>query len=238
MTTKIEYCDETLNPQGWGCYVIPHWHPEQLEKPLSWKRGRKIFWQSMGDLFHPYSPQNQILAVKDMTRATPQHTHIFLTKNPSRLCDFNPWPPNCHVGTTVTNQADADERLPWLLKVDAPVRFVSHEPLLGEINIYGVRPVDACHWVNSDDGCCTHPDAVNPECHLSNPCSINLFKRQAIDWAIIGAQTGPGAVKPKPKWVQGLIDQYRVAGVPVFLKDNLNWPVKIQEFPVNAPGMP
>lgn len=52
-----------------------------------------------------------------------------------------------------------------------------------------------------------------------------------IDWVIIGAQTGPGAKPPKPEWVQSIIDQCRAAGVPVFLKDNLNWPEKIQEFP-------
>jgi protein gp37 len=53
----------------------------------------------------------------------------------------------------------------------------------------------------------------------------------SFKWVIIGAQTGPGAKPPKPEWVQSIIDQCRVAGVPVFLKSNLNWPEKIQEFP-------
>ena len=52
------------------------------------------------------------------------------------------------------------------------------------------------------------------------------------DWIIVGAQTGPGAVPPKPEWVQSIIDQCREAGVPVFLKNNLYWPEKIQEYPV------
>ena len=49
-----------------------------------------------------------------------------------------------------------------------------------------------------------------------------------------GAQTGPGAIKPKLEWIQSIVDQCRVAGVPVFLKDNLQdiWPGKlIQEYP-------
>lgn len=53
----------------------------------------------------------------------------------------------------------------------------------------------------------------------------------SFKWIIIGAQTGPRAVPPKPEWVQSIIDQCRAAGVPVFLKNNLNWPEKIQEWP-------
>jgi len=52
-----------------------------------------------------------------------------------------------------------------------------------------------------------------------------------VDWVIIGQQTGPGAVPPNPEWVQNIIDQCRDAGVPVFLKNNLKWPEKIQEYP-------
>ncbi len=53
----------------------------------------------------------------------------------------------------------------------------------------------------------------------------------SFKWVIVGAQTGPGAVKPNPEWVQKIIDQCRDAGVPVFLKNNLKWPEKIQEWP-------
>lgn len=52
-----------------------------------------------------------------------------------------------------------------------------------------------------------------------------------IDWVIIGAQTGPGAKPPKPEWVQAIIHEARDWNIPVFLKNNLNWPEKIQEFP-------
>ena len=229
--TKIEWCDETLNPQGWGCYgpggthdnprpcnycyakrmasrmmrtcelcnqFIPHYHPEVMEKPYRWKKPRKIFWQSMGDLFHPHTPDWLIQGVLAVAEANPRHTNIFLTKNPKRCQEFNPWPANCWVGATVTTQADADERVPFLLRVNAPVIFVSHEPLLGEIEIKQY---------------------------------LGVVPYSKINWAIIGAQTGSGAVKPDPAWVQGLIGQCRAAGVPLFLKDNLKWPEKIQEWP-------
>jgi protein gp37 len=217
--SKIEWCDETINPLGWGCYgpggtpeaprvcsycyakrfaarntrgcplcqaFIPHWHPEALNKPLHWRKPRRIFVQSMGDLFGDWVPSEWILDVLAVARDCPQHTFQFLTKNPKRLSLWNgTWPSNCWVGTTITNQPDADERLFWLNKVKASVLFVSHEPILGPIDL---GPID---W--------------------------------ATQWAIIGAQTGPGAVNPALEWVGSLIEQYKAAGVPLFLKDNL-WP--------------
>ena len=240
--SKIEWTDKTINPLGWGCYgpggtaenpqicaycysrrmskgpyapkcdlcrqFIPHWHEEQLYKPLHWKKPRKIFVQSMGDLLGDWVPENQINAVLQIANRCPQHIFQFLTKNTKRLKDFNPWLSNCHVGTTVTNQDDADERLPWLLQVDAPVRFVSHEPLLGEISFRWAK------WAPIHQGLNTEYEGI-----------------RGIHWAIIGAQTGPGAVRPEVDWVMNLAEQYRVAGVPLFLKDNLGFKDQPQEFP-------
>jgi protein gp37 len=149
----------------------------------------------MGDLFHPCTPWKQIKTVLAAVDLMPQHTHIFLTKNPARYQEFNPWPENCWLGTTVTNQQDAHERIPKMWNIMAKVRFVSFEPLLGKI----------------DPKLCPG----------------------YIDWIIIGALTGPISKRnqPDPAWVQYLIDQFRESGVPIFLKDNLRWPEKIQEFP-------
>jgi protein gp37 len=155
----------------------------------------------MGDLFHPCTPWEQIKTVLSAVDLMSKHTHIFLTKNPARYQEFNPWPENCWLGTTVTNQADFDDRAINLLKAKASMLFFSHEPLMGRIDVR-----DALHLPTGWPG---------P--HLS--------------WVIIGAMTGPRAIKPEPYWVRELIDQYRAAGVPIFLKDNLRWPEKIQEFP-------
>jgi protein gp37 len=51
------------------------------------------------------------------------------------------------------------------------------------------------------------------------------------NWIIVGAQTGPGAVKPDSRWVDQIIKDCRQLGIPLFLKDNLNWHMKIQEYP-------
>lgn len=214
--TAIEWCEYTWNPvlgceHGCPyCYARPiaekiygsfrpRFLPERLKEPARKKKPSRIFVTSMGDLFGDWVPAEWIQAVK-MAALGSHHTFQFLTKNPKRLKDFNPWPENCWVGTTVTNQADMNSRLPELLQAEARIRFSSHEPLLGPIEVEKVG----------------YPRV---------PIKTAPF------WAIIGAQTGPGAVKPDPAWVQGLIDQYRAAGVPIFLKDNLNWPEKIQEWP-------
>lgn len=243
MPTGIEWCDETLNSQGWGCYgpggaperpqrcwycyverqakgpyvpdcelcraLIPHWHPERLELPFRWKKPRRIFWQSMGDLFHPCTPARQIADVWTVANLTPRHTHIFCTKNPERFQEFNHWPENCILLTTITGLGREEGQIIDLLKADCQVRGLSLEPLLGPVEFNQ----DWLRCPGGEPGCCE--------------------RHKRIDWLIIGAYTGKGASRfvPAAAWVQSLIDQGRAAGVPVFLKDNLKWPEKIQEWP-------
>ena len=253
--TRIEWTDYTFNPVTgcWGpggtaekpkrcgyCYAKrmagrfipgdfyegydpfePVFHPERLSQPAKVKKPSKIFVCSMADLFGDWVDEDWIEAILRTVLDCPQHTFQFLTKNPKRLKNFNPWPKNCWVGTTVTNQADADERLPWLLQVDAPVLFVSHEPLLGPINLS-----------------CPHCDGHgrtfgdNYGVTTCNYCGGGNIGEDGLSWAIIGAQTGPGPVKPEVDWVMNLAQQYTDAGVPLFLKDNLGFKDQPQEFPV------
>lgn len=115
---------------------IPHWHPEQLEKPRKWKRPRKIFWQSMGDLMGGFTPKEQIEQCLAVMRETERHTHIILTKNPRRLAEFNPWPVNCWVGASATNALEADDAIEYLFSTKAKTKFLSVEPLLSWGNHY------------------------------------------------------------------------------------------------------
>jgi protein gp37 len=62
---------------------------------------------------------------------------------------------------------------------------------------------------------------------LLGPIDADLY---GIHWMIIGAQTRPTRI-PAEEWVQALIAQARTMGIPVFLKNNLRWPERIQEFP-------
>ena len=251
MPSRIDWCDETINPQGWGCWgpggtpekpqrcwycyverqtkgpyvpdceqcraLVPHWHPKRLELLYHWKKPRKIFWQSMGDLFHPCTPSWQIETVLRVVRAFPQHTNIFCTKNSARYQEFNPWPGNCILLTTITGLGKEEEEIGSLLRADCRRLGLSLEPLLGAVNLekhlyhYSPRSItgDGCGW----------------DKHLNFP---------RPNWLIIGAYTGKGASRfvPATAWVQSLIDQGRAAGTPIWLKDNLHWPEKIQEWPV------
>lgn len=65
--------------------------PEQLEKPLRWRKPRRIFVCSMADLFHPSVPNEFIAAVLGLAAATPQHTYQILTKRPQRMREFFAW---------------------------------------------------------------------------------------------------------------------------------------------------
>jgi protein gp37 len=204
---------------AWRYGFAPTLHSYRLGEPGRVKKPSKIFVCSMGDLFGDWVPDEWIKAVKDVARDCYWHTFIFLTKNPKRYHKFA-WPLNCWVGTTVTNQADADERLPWLLQVDASVRFVSHEPLLGGINLH---PPYWYQW-----GC----EGRSPDRNTGKLVHYHDERcRRPWDWVIIGAMTGPGAVKPEVDWIMDLAQQYRDAGVPLFLKDNLGFKDQPQEWP-------
>ncbi len=108
-------------------------HPDQLALPLKWKQPRRIFVNSMSDLFHETVPEYFIHQVFSVMRQA--HWHIFqvLTKRATRLAGLASdleWPCNVWQGVSVEN-ADYVNRIKYLRKVPAAIRFLSIEPLLG-----------------------------------------------------------------------------------------------------------
>jgi len=210
----------------------PTFYPDRLSQPAKVKKPSKFFTCSMGDLCGDWVPTDCIAAILESgPYKCPQHTFQFLTKNPKRYQEFNPWLSNCWLLTTITNQQDADERIPELLKAEAPVLGVSVEPMLGAID-FGMIPCR--HESHYADGCI---NALTGEWWPALGSISQEYQEriqgECLNWLILGALTGPGSKQhqTKPEWVQSLIDQARAAGVPVFLKSNLNWPEKIQEWP-------
>lgn len=103
------------------------------------------------------------------------------------------WPlPNAHIGVSVENQKAADERVPLLLKTPAAVRFLSCEPLLGALNLYG---------------------RLGPEVF-----SGSKVWGRGIDWVIVGGESGPGARPCRVEWIRSIIEQCKAAGVACFVK--------------------
>jgi protein gp37 len=110
--------------------------PERLELPFQWTRPRRIFVNSMSDLFHDGIPDAYIRAVFDVMVRADQHIYQVLTKRPRRLAELAPqlpWPQHIWAGTSVELDRYSWRANTYLRRVPAAVRFVSAEPLLGPL---------------------------------------------------------------------------------------------------------
>jgi protein gp37 len=111
--------------------------PERLRQPLEWKRPRLIFVNSMSDLFHENVPEDYIRRVFDVMGEACWHTFQILTKRADRLASLAPrldWPENVWMGVSVESQRWTS-RIDYLRHVQAAVRFLSCEPLLGPLHL-------------------------------------------------------------------------------------------------------
>ena len=121
-------------------------HPARLALPLRWRRPRRIFVNSMSDLFHEEVPGEFIERIFAVMAAAHWHTFQVLTKRAMRLAELAPrlkWPSNVWQGVSVEN-ADYIWRIGCLRQAPSIVRFLSVEPLLGPIPHL---PLEGVHWV-------------------------------------------------------------------------------------------
>lgn len=245
--TKIEWADKTWNPVT-GCtpvspgcehcyakrmakrlagrYGYPKddpfavtFHPEQLEKPLHWKKPSRIFVCSMGDLYHKNVHPAWYWQIFDVIKECPQHTFIVLTKRPENIPPFGSittsvWPPNLWLGVTVESP-DYLWRIDKLLEIPAAVRFVSLEPLLGPVDLQG-GGAGAKRLFLSTIPCFE----IGPPTPTSSPFGASKYtgKRPGLDWVIVGGETGPGARPVGLNWIMDIRDACIEASVPFFLK--------------------
>ena len=109
--------------------------PARLELPLTWRKPRMIFVNSMSDLFHPEIPDEYVGQVFETMERADWHTFQVLTKRPERALELAPglpWPSNVWMGVSVENRRFL-HRLDTLRQIPAAVRFASCEPLLGPL---------------------------------------------------------------------------------------------------------
>jgi protein gp37 len=117
-----------------------------LEAPLSWRKGRMIFVNSMSDLFHDEVPFEYIARVVEVIREAHWHQFQILTKRSDRLLEVDSridWPGNAWVGVSIEND-DYTWRADDLRKTGAAIRFLSLEPLLGPLPSLDLHGID---WV-------------------------------------------------------------------------------------------
>lgn len=222
MPSSIEWTDETWNPVTGctrvspgcdHCYMFALYPrlrgmnvrgyetapddvqllPERLQAPLSWKKPRRVFVNSMSDVFHPDVPFDFVLEMfQVMQEASQRHGHIFqvLTKRPGRAVGWweeyrhffpDGWPERIWIGASVESQKYAP-RLTVLGRIPASVRFVSAEPLLDRL--------DLSEWLDAG----------------------------VLHWVIVGGESGAGARAMDLDWARSLRDQSVEAGVAFFLK--------------------
>lgn len=112
--------------------------PERLAVPLlKWSKPKKVFVNSLSDLFFETVPLEFIRHAFAVMRATPWHTYQALTKRHERLAELSPqleWPENLWMGVSVESQAYAS-RIDHLRRTNAKVKFLSVEPLLGPVEL-------------------------------------------------------------------------------------------------------
>jgi protein gp37 len=124
----------------------PRFWEDRIEIPMSWKAPRRIFVNSMSDVFHAQFSVEQIRMVFEVMNACPQHQFQLLTKRPERavrLASEFVWTENIWMGTSIENMGVA-RRADSLRQIPADVRFISAEPLLGPLDALDVTGID---WV-------------------------------------------------------------------------------------------
>ena len=145
--------------------------PERLDQPLRWKKPRTIFVNSMSDLFHEDVPEDYIRGVFEVMEAAEHHRFQVLTKRSRRLAEMAPslpWPSNVWMGVSVENQRFVS-RVDDLRGVRAAVRFLSCEPLLGELQL-DLREI---HWVITGG-------ESGPGARAMNPDWVRLIRDQCV----------------------------------------------------------
>ena len=143
MAKRLQAMGQPNYANGFKVTLQPH----MLELPLRWTRPRRIFVNSMSDLFHEDVPDKYIDRVLDVARRAHWHTFQVLTKRTRRLiryeCDRANWPKNLWLGVTVED-ASCWGRIEALRQTTAAVRFLSIEPLLGPLPELYLRDIG---WV-------------------------------------------------------------------------------------------
>ena len=208
-------------------------------KPRKWNQDaerdgvrRRVFCASLADVFeeHSAAPLDKWRGeLFELIRDTPALDWLLLTKRPENIARMLPgeWGdgyPNVWLGTTVENQARADERIPHLLRVPAAVHFLSAEPLLA--------PVVVADYLRSWCPECGRP-LIGGTHFCGRACGTCHATTRRVGWVIAGGESGPGARIMRREWARSLRAQCVSAGVPFFFKQ---WGEFVPADHPNAPG--
>jgi len=188
--------------------------PENLD--ILSKTKKPTMFSVWNDLFHPDVPDDFIAKTLIEIACNPEHRFLLLTKRIERMAslltdpEFPHWTPpltNLALGVTVEHP-DYIGRIEKLLQIPAAIRFVSLEPLLGDIDL--TRVVDS-RWEDK-------PYMNVLAGSIWNDEMGTYADGEKLDWLIVGPETGPHR-RPCPiEWIEHIVEQCQAADVPVFVK--------------------
>jgi protein gp37 len=205
-------------------HVDPHWGPKSKRKPMSdtyWKQPakwnleaeklgviKKVFCASMADIFED---NNDVFGFRvrlfHEIINTPNLIWQLLTKRPENISKLVPsewlqkWPENVWIGTSVENEEQANIRIPYLALIPAKIKFISCEPLLGNLNLIK----EMYH----------HGEGYETR--------FSPLKDKIINWVIVGGESGPNSRPMHPEWARELRNQCAEAAIPFFFKQWGEW---------------
>lgn len=232
-----DHCYAETRNARFGGGQAPNWGPgaprrrtseANWRKPLQWqanasefmaKHGRRqrVFCASLADVFDNAVPHAWRVDLFELIEKTPDLDWLLLTKRIGNVRSMLPvtWSdgqPNVWIGATITSQEEADRDIPKLLAVPARVRFLSMEPLLGPVDLsfIEINGESEIYPLRGTTGCVDEEGDPAPDL-------------PALDWVIVGGESGPGARPMHPDWARFLRDQCAAAGVPFLFKQWGEW---------------
>jgi protein gp37 len=166
--------------------------PERLSQPYSIKKPTKFFVNSMSDLFHEKMPFEFLDSIFETIKNTPHHSYQILTKRETRLKRYfekRTVPENVWLGVTIEH-AKTKSRVEVLKTITAPIRFLSIEPLIGDI---GEIDLTGIHWVivGGESGVAARPMSEEWAINIQKQCAsqnIAFFFKQWGTWGADGVK--------------------------------------------------
>ena len=217
-------------------------HPKRLNQPLSWRQPKRVFVNSMSDLFHELVPDEFLDQVFAVMALASKHTFLLLTKRPERMQAYMATP---NRGAMVGLQVmeiwleskrrgainPAGEALYWPpdnvwlgVSVEDQRRADERIPLLlqtpAATRFLSCEPLlGHIEFLGSAFGCPECGDQSGVEGEQCLACGDGEYMRwPGIDWVIVGGESGPAARPMDLEWARSLVQQCQAADVPVFMK--------------------
>lgn len=187
----------------------PTWHPERLKEPKRLRKPTRIFTGSVTDMFGSWVSQEQFDQVMYEIQTNPHHTFYMLTKQPENIADKLQF-----------ETANFNTSLPFFVHSNLWIGATVDTQQRADQTLEPMMELTLNGWYTFV--------SIEPMLTAIAPLSIAW-----ADWIIIGAMTGQNAKKYQPEkaWIQTIVDFAHAHRIPLFIKDNVKWPLKRQEWP-------